>query len=227
MSSQSKEEKTIDWKDNQIKWEEIIKKEARGYDKGDDLGEVQEIGQEFVVTEKGRISKSKFYLPKVLVAGFDGEVLWFNITEDEAEDNFKRDNPPQMGEYSRYKSASVTQQPDVQSQNQTDSSRSLQDYLPLIEKRHIDKVGTDASYTNTTAGIEDWDSILKKGVKTQDEISVGVVTAVNDDGVIVTSEGAKEEYNFPKKEIQSYNGQEVTLNLIGTRLDHFKVKVPR
>jgi hypothetical protein len=168
MSSQPNEEKTIDWKNNRIKWEEIIKKEARGYEKGDDLGEVQEIGQEFVVTERGRIKKNKFYLPKQLVAGYDGEVLWFNITEQEAEDNFKRDNPPQMGEYSRYKSASVTEQPDGQSQNAEGSSRSIQDYLPLIEKRNIDKVGTDVSYTNTTAGIEDWDSILKKGVRTQD-----------------------------------------------------------
>ena len=227
MSSQPNEEKTIDWKNNRIKWEEIIKKEARGYEKGDDLGEVQEIGQEFVVTERGRIKKNKFYLPKQLVAGYDGEVLWFNITEQEAEDNFKRDNPPQMGEYYRYKSASVTEQPDGQSQNAEGSSRSIQDYLPLIEKRNIDKVGTNVSYTNTTAGIEDWDSILKKGVRTQDEISVGIVTAVNDEGVIVTSDGAKEEFNFPKNEIQSFNGQEVVLNVIGTRLDHFKVKVPR
>ena len=36
----------------------MIKKEARGYEKGDDLGEVQEIGQEFVVTERGRIKKN-------------------------------------------------------------------------------------------------------------------------------------------------------------------------
>jgi Zn/Cd-binding protein ZinT len=227
MSNQSRDQTSFDWKDNRIKWKDIIKKEARGYEKGDDLGEVQEIGQEFVVTERGRLKKNKFYLPKALVAGYDGETLWFNITENEAEDNFKKDNPPQMGEYSRYKSASVTQQPDVQSQEKTDSLGDLQEYLPLIEKRQIDKVGTDASYTKTTAGIEDWDTILKKGVRTLDEISIGVVTAVNDDGVIVTSEGAKDEFNFPKDEIQSYNGQEVMLNVDGSRLEQFKVKVPR
>ena len=104
----------FNWKDDSIEWKDIIKKEARGYEKGDDLGEVQEIGQEFVVTERGRVKKNKFYLPKLLVAGYDGEVLWFNITEQEAEDNFKKDRPPQMGEYSRYKSASVTEQPDTQ-----------------------------------------------------------------------------------------------------------------
>jgi hypothetical protein len=47
--------------------ERHYKKEARGLDKNEDLGEVQEIGQEFVVTEKGRLKKHKFYLPKYLL----------------------------------------------------------------------------------------------------------------------------------------------------------------
>jgi hypothetical protein len=217
----------FNWKDNSIEWKDIIKKEARGYEKGDDLGEVQEIGQEFVVTERGRVKKNKFYLPKLLVAGYDGEVLWFNITEQEAEDNFKKDEPPQMGEYSRYKSASVTEQPDTQTSNQPESSRDLQKYIPLIEKRKIDNVGTDASYTNSQAGIQDWDSILKKGARTGDSVAVGIVTAVNDENVIITSDGAKDEFSIPKNEIQSYNGQEVVLNTTYDRLSQFKVKVPR
>jgi len=217
----------FNWKDNSIEWKDIIKKEARGYVKGDDLGEVQEIGQDFVVTERGRVKKNKFYLPKVLVAGYDGEVLWFNITEQEAEDNFKKDKPPQMGEYSRYKSASVTEQPDTQTYNQSESSRDLQKYAPLIEKRQIDGVGTDASYTRSHAGIQDWDSILKKGARTADSIAVGIVTAVNDENVIITSDGAKDEFSLPKNEIQSFNGQEVVLNTTYDRLDQFKVKVPR
>ena len=217
----------FNWKDNSIEWKDIIKNEARGYEKRDDLGEVQEIGQEFVVTERGRVKKNKFYLPKLLVAGYDGEVLWFNITEQEAEDNFKKDRPPQMGEYSRYKSASVTEQPDTLTSNQSESSRDLQKYIPLIEKRKIDSVGTDASYTKPQAGIQDWDSILKKGARTGDSVAVGIVTAVNDENVIITSDGAKDEFSIPKNEIQSYNGQEVVLNTTYDRLSQFKVKVPR
>jgi len=219
----------FNWKDNSIEWKDIVKKEARGYEKGDDLGEVQEIGQEFVVTERGRVKKSKFYLPKQLVAGYDGEVLWFNITEDEAEDNFKKDHPPQMGEYSRYKSASVTEQPDAQTsdENSQRTSRDLEKYAPLIEKRKIDKVGTDAAYTNPNAGIVDWDSLLKKGARTADSVAIGLVTAVNDENVIITSDGAKDEFSLPKNEIQSFNGQEVVLNTNYDRLSQFKVKVPR
>ena len=217
----------FNWKDDSIEWKDIIKKEARGYEKGDDLGEVQEIGQEFVVTERGRVKKNKFYLPKMLVAGYDGDVLWFNITEQEADDNFKKDEPPQMGEYSRYKSASVTEQPDTNTYEKSASSRDLQKYIPLIEKRQIDSVGTNASYTRSHAGIQDWDSILKKGARTEDSVAVGIVTAVNNENVIITSDGAKDEFSVPKNEIQSYNGQEVVLNTSYDRLSQFKVKVPR
>ena len=226
--SDNTDSSNFNWKDNSIEWKDIIKKEARGYVKGDDLGEVQEIGQDFVVTERGRVKKNKFYLPKPLVAGYDGEVLWFNITEQEAEDNFKKDQPPQMGEYSRYNSASVTEQPDAQTYDGgQQSSRDLEKYAPLIEKRKIDKVGTDASYTKSQAGIEDWDSILKKGARTADSVAIGIVTAVNDENVVITSDGAKEEFSLPKNEIQSYNGQEVILNTSYDRLSQYKVKVPR
>ena len=84
----------------------------------------------------------------------------------------------------------------------------FQKYIPLIEKRKIDSVGTDASYTKPQAGIQDWDSILKKGARTGDSVAVGIVTAVNDENVIITSDGAKDEFSIPKNEIQSYNGQE-------------------
>ena len=100
------ERHTVDWKD-------VIKKEARGYAKGDDLDEVQEIGRVCSYRDRGRLKKNKFYLPKHLVKGYDGDTLWFNITEEDAEDNFKKDHPPKEGEYLLYKTASITQQYDT------------------------------------------------------------------------------------------------------------------
>ena len=46
-----------------IDWNEIIKKEARGINDFD-LGEVQEIQSDVVVTQKGVLDKDKFYLPE-------------------------------------------------------------------------------------------------------------------------------------------------------------------
>ena len=69
--------------------EEIIKKEARGL--GDaDLGEVQEVTGEFIVTQKGTIDKDVFYIPKNLVDHFDGSTVFFTVTEEEVK-QYKRD----------------------------------------------------------------------------------------------------------------------------------------
>ena len=69
--------------------EEILKKEARGL--GDaDLGEVQEVTGEFIVTQKGTVDKDVFYIPTNLVDHFDGSTVFFTVTEEEAK-QYKRD----------------------------------------------------------------------------------------------------------------------------------------
>jgi uncharacterized protein (TIGR02271 family) len=76
-----------------IDWDDIIKKEARG--SGDeDLGEVQEVGQDYVLVQRGMINKDKFYIPKDQVESYDGSVLRFRISEDDAKSRFLRDSPP-------------------------------------------------------------------------------------------------------------------------------------
>jgi hypothetical protein len=73
---------------NNIGWNEVIKKEARGIDDAD-FGEVQLTIGDTVITEKGITDKKRFYLPKSLVDKFDGHTLWFKITEDEAYNTYR------------------------------------------------------------------------------------------------------------------------------------------
>ena len=54
-----------------INWSDVIKKEARGTNDYD-LGEVQEISEDYVVTERGLVDKNKFIIPKILSSHFDG-----------------------------------------------------------------------------------------------------------------------------------------------------------
>jgi uncharacterized protein (TIGR02271 family) len=76
-----------------IDWNDVIKKEARG--SGDeDLGEVQEVGENYVLVQRGLINKDKFYIPKDMVESYDGIVLRFKISEDDAKNRFLRDSPP-------------------------------------------------------------------------------------------------------------------------------------
>jgi len=75
---------------NITNWDEIVKKEARG--KNDyDLGDVQDVQPEIVVTKKGIVDKDKFYLPKMLVERYDGHKVFFSITKEDAE-NYRRDS---------------------------------------------------------------------------------------------------------------------------------------
>jgi uncharacterized protein (TIGR02271 family) len=89
-----------------INWDEIVKKEARGKN-DEDLGEVQEIGDTYVLVQKGLISKEKFYIPKYLVEGYDGNTLWFKVSEEEAKNSFVKDSAPTADEYSGYKTSDV------------------------------------------------------------------------------------------------------------------------
>lgn len=76
-----------------INWNNVINHDTRSIDNAD-LGKVQGLYEPFVVTEKGTINKEKFYIPKSLFEKYEGEVLCFNITEQEAKDTCMRNSPP-------------------------------------------------------------------------------------------------------------------------------------
>ncbi|HZC50679.1 MAG TPA: YsnF/AvaK domain-containing protein [Nitrososphaeraceae archaeon] len=76
-----------------IDWDDVIKKEARGIN-DEDLGEVQEVTQDYVLVKKGVINKEKLYIPRDLAIGFNGTILIFNITAEEAKNKFLRDSEP-------------------------------------------------------------------------------------------------------------------------------------
>src|SRR4051794_15409540 len=77
--------------DKSIDWNSVIKKEAVGIG-GIDLGEVYEIKDEYIVTQKGFLDKKWYHIPKSLVESFDGIVLRLKVTERELIDFEKTDN---------------------------------------------------------------------------------------------------------------------------------------
>ncbi len=121
-----------------IAWDNVIKKEARGAVDDSDFGEVQEQGQNYILTQKGTISKQKFYIPKYLVQGFDGSTLWFNASESDLE-GWKRDSPPDYNEYTQYKKSG--------GEEEEVSSSDLEKRIPLIEERLNVSKSTSTSET--------------------------------------------------------------------------------
>ena len=120
-----------------IAWDNIIKKEARGAVDDSDFGEVQELGQNYVLTQKGMVSKQKYYIPKYLVQGFDGDTLWFNASESDLE-GWKRDSAPDYNEYTRYKKSEKEMPSDVETR------------IPLIEERMNVSKSTSTSEATIT-----------------------------------------------------------------------------
>ena len=76
-----------------IDWDDVIKKEARGIN-DEDLGEVQEVTQDYVLVQKGLINKEKLYIPRDLAISYNGTILIFNITAEEAKNKFLKDSEP-------------------------------------------------------------------------------------------------------------------------------------
>lgn len=66
-----------------IRWQEVLNKRAIGIDKCD-LGKIEKINDDTIITKKGLINKSKYLMPKKLVDRFDGNILYFKIMKAEA-----------------------------------------------------------------------------------------------------------------------------------------------
>ena len=65
-----------------IDWKHVIKKEAIGID-GLDLGEVHEVGDTYIITQKGLINKKRYHIPISSVESFDGDILKLRVSESE------------------------------------------------------------------------------------------------------------------------------------------------
>ncbi|TVP40973.1 hypothetical protein [Candidatus Nitrosocosmicus arcticus] len=72
-----------------IDWTDVIKKEARGLNDAD-FGEVQEVSNGLVLTQRGIVNKELFSIPQSAVESYDGKVLRFRISENEAVDKYKK-----------------------------------------------------------------------------------------------------------------------------------------
>ena len=86
-----------------INWNNIIKQDTRSVD-NIDLGKVKGLFEPFIVIERGTISKEKFYIPKSLIEKYDADILYLNITEQQAKDIYMRESPPTEDEIKRIES---------------------------------------------------------------------------------------------------------------------------
>ena len=82
---------------SRIDWDQVLKKKATGIN-DENLGEVREVTQDYVLVEKGALIKEKLYIPRDLAIRYDSTSLIFNITAEEAKDKFLRNSSPVLSQ---------------------------------------------------------------------------------------------------------------------------------
>jgi len=92
-------------------WNEVIKKQVNGLNDAD-FGEVQEVNENYVLTQRGTLNKEKFYLPRSIPHGYNGRILLFDITEEEAKKRFVIDKSTPSASEGKEKSDFQRQDPE-------------------------------------------------------------------------------------------------------------------
>lgn len=71
--------------------------------------------------------------------------------------------------------------------------------------------------------VLDWDRIVHKNVRSSDGQDAGNVDAIDDDSIVIITEGARKEYKISKSQVDGYNGAEVFLKLTIGELEKYRV----
>src|SRR5919199_1549215 len=76
-----------------IPWEEVIHKHVRTTDNVD-IGDVERVGNEFIVVRQGVAKVRIYYIPKVYINNYDGSSLYINAPSRLVSAKFERDTEP-------------------------------------------------------------------------------------------------------------------------------------
>jgi hypothetical protein len=69
--------------------------------------------------------------------------------------------------------------------------------------------------------VIDWDRIIHKNVRSKDMQGAGSIVAIDDDSVIISTQGAQHQYKIPKSHVEGYNGAEVFLDISVNEMSSF------
>jgi uncharacterized protein (TIGR02271 family) len=148
-----------------IDWDDVTKKEARGSN-DEDLGEVQEVGQNYVLVQRGILNKEKFYIPRDLAESYDGTLLRFRISEEDAKNRFLRDSPPSSS------TAGYEEQTSIPKRDKTVGREAEEDTtVPLTEEKlDVSKRASTREATVTKEPVKETKTV--EVPVTHEEISV-------------------------------------------------------
>jgi hypothetical protein len=83
---------------NKKKWEDMINQSVHTTDDVD-VGDIDALSRDFIVIKRGYLNEHYYYVPVTRVEGWDGKVLWLNVTEEQVKTNYERKIVPDPSRY--------------------------------------------------------------------------------------------------------------------------------
>ena len=119
-----------------IDWNSVVKKGAIGVD-GLDIGEVQEVGDSYIITQKGLLSKKRYHIPISSVESFDGDILKMRVNEVELE-GYEESSGQKFDGYSSFKSSDMSKELEtkipVMGENMEVTKKITEDKVDIIKE---------------------------------------------------------------------------------------------
>jgi uncharacterized protein (TIGR02271 family) len=142
---------------NNIDWNDVIKKEARG-NNDEDFGEVQDIQGNYVLVQRGIIDKEKFYIPKDQAESYDGDVLRFRISQEDL-DQYQHEPPSiwdsDSAQESTYERDTIEEERIPLSEERLDVSKKSQENQARVTKKPVTESKTvEVPLTREEVSIE-------------------------------------------------------------------------
>jgi hypothetical protein len=70
--------------------------------------------------------------------------------------------------------------------------------------------------------VANWESTIQKTVRSSEGNLIGNGDAIDENSILVSSEGGRTRYKIPKHIVQGFDGHQVSLNVQKAELERFK-----
>jgi hypothetical protein len=189
-----------------IDWNDVIKKEARGIN-DEDLGEVKEVKNNYVLVQRGIIDKEKFYIPKGKAESYDNNVLKFRLAESDL---------------SKYHDEPLSIQEDEMNINKMQEEITVQD-ADFKNKAQAVKNKEVTSNESHNVNYNSEDIIKKEARGLGDDTDFGEVQEILGE-YIITQKGnvAKDRFYIPKNLVERFDGDTVYFNVTKDEAKQYK-----
>jgi len=83
-----------------VLWNMLKGKKVKTND-GKDVGEIEDVSQNFIRIEKGTFSKDKYWIPKYLADAYDGKRLWLLVSKEHLLQRYLYGEEPPAEQYTK------------------------------------------------------------------------------------------------------------------------------